>query len=189
MGRYNSPSWSTLGLILCLCFALLLPGGISMLCVANQDYDTPVYISEKFTVSGYSTYTVTGELTNRTNKDVVIERLEITLMGKKEYTSYVTNFSIRNITVPANSSYQIYSPGHMFKNEYGGTIPSGELDTARISDCVINGKSVKLKKFDGKNFVEQGVQPGGAIVAIVTGSIALLGAIGIIVYKVKTRYD
>ena len=189
MGRYDSPSWSTLGLILCLCFALFLPIGISMLSETNQEYDIPVYISEKITVSGYSTYTVTGELTNRTNKDVVIEQLEITLTGKKEYTSYVTDFSIRNITVPANSSYKIYSPGHMFRNEYGGKVATGELDSARISDCVINGKSVKLKKFDGKNFVEQGVQPGGEILAIVTGSIALLGAIGIIAYKVKTRFD
>lgn len=189
MGRYGSPSWSTMGLILCLLFALFLPGGISMLNEANQKYDLPIYISQKLSVTGYSSYTVTGELTNNSDRDVVIERLEITLTGKKEYTSYVTDFSINNITVPANSSYEIHSPGHTFQNEHGGVVASGELSSARISDCVIDGKSVELKEYDGTNFVEQGVQPGGAILAIVTGSIALLGAIAIVIYKVKTRYD
>ena len=189
MGRYDSPSWSTMGLILCLLFALFLPGGISMLNEANQKYDLPIYISQKLSVTGYSSYTVTGELTNNSDRDVVIERLEITLTGKKEYTSYVTDFSINNITVPANSSYKIHSPGHTFQNEHGGVVASGELSLARISDCVINGKSVELKKYDGTNFVEQGVQPGGANLAIATGSIALLGAIAIVIYKIKTRYD
>ena len=187
MGYYNSPSWSTIGLILCLCFSLFLPGGISMINEAIQTYDLPVYISEKIAVSGHYTYTITGELTNRTNEDVIIERLEITLTGKKENTSYVADFSLRNITVPANSSYEIYSPGHAFRNEYGSTMSSGELSSGRISDCIINGKSVTLKEIDGTSFVEQGVQPGGAVLAIVTGSIALLGAMAIIIYKIKSR--
>ena len=188
MGRYNDVSWSTIGLIMCLLFSLFLPGGISGVVEENKEYDLPVYISEKVTVSGYTSYTVSGELTNRTNEDVIIDCLVITITGKKEYTSYSGGVSIRNITVPANSSYKINSSGHKFKTEHGGTVPSGELDFAQISDCIINGEHVELKKFDGENFIDQGMRPGANIIAIVIGSIALLGAIAIIWYKIKERY-
>ena len=188
-GYYNTPSWSTMGLIMCLLVALFLPGGISSVVEANQEYDLPVCISEEISVIGYSSYTVTGELTNLTNEDVLIERLSITLSGKKEYTSYTASVSLKNITVPANSSYRISSPGHMFKNEYGYTVASGELTSGHIRECIINGESVELKKIDGESFIYQGERPGGSVVAIVIGSIALLGAIAIIVYKIKTRYD
>ena len=189
MGRYyNSVSWSTLGLIMCLLFALFLPGGISTVIENNKAYELPVYVSENVSVTGYSVYTVTGELTNLTNENVVIERLEITLTGNTDNTKYSTEILIKNITVPANSSYQIYSPGHSFKNKYGTTVASGELENAYISDCVIDGESVKLKKYDGEHFVDLGLKQGGEVIMIVTGSIALIGAIAIVIYKVKDRY-
>ena len=190
MGLFNNASRSTAGLILCLLFAFFsLPVGISEINEVNKDYDIPVYISNEFEVLGYSTYTITGELTNRTNSDVVIERLEITLTGKKGNTSLLAYYTMSNITVPANSSYQIYSPGNMFRYENGRIAASGELNSARISDCVINSESVELKKFDGKNFVEQDFNAIEITLYTVIGSIAFLGAVGIIIYKIKTRYD
>lgn len=190
MGRYhNSVSGSTLLLIFCLFLAIALPGGISTAIENNKEYDLPVYVSENITVTGYSVYTVKGEITNLTNEDVVIERLEITLAGNKENTRYSAEILIKNIIVPANSSYQIYSPGHSFENKYGSIVASGELESAHISDCVINGESVELKKYDGENFVglwqkQQGVEIG----MIATGSFGLVAAIAIIIYKVKSRY-
>lgn len=160
-----------------------------MLVEANKEYSLPVFVSKEITVSGYFSYSIQGELTNDTDNDVIIECLDIALAGRKGNTTYESKLRLKNIVVAANSTYQISSSGHQFRTEHGGSVPTGVLDYARISNCVINGESVKLKKLEGDRFIDQDEQPNGAAVAIVGGSIGLLCAIAIIIYKWKTRFE
>lgn len=187
MKHYGDVSFSTIILIICLFICIALPGGISMLCESKKEYNLPIYISKELTVSGYSYYTIQGELKNLTEESVKIDKLTIVVAGSKNKVNYSGTVVLENIEVSANSYYQIYSPGHSFLNENGGQIPSGVLTYARINECVIGGETISLKKFDGESFVDQGVQPGGAIFAIIIGSIALFCSIGLIIYKIKNK--
>lgn len=54
----------------------------------TQKHDLPIYISEEVSISGYSSYTISGELTNRSNKAVKIDLLEIIVSGKEDNTIY-----------------------------------------------------------------------------------------------------
>lgn len=189
MRNYNNVSWSTMGLVLCFVIGLaLLWMGISTAQDLKEEYTVPIYISEDLSVSGYSSYIIKGELTNYTNNDITIDRLDIKLSGKEENTNYYTDnpITIVDINIPSNSSYHIYLDDIIY-TESGVGSAHGELTSANISKCVINGEVVQLKEFDGHAFVSPGGNSWGHIVCIILGCVLLMCAILIIIYKIKNR--
>ena len=189
MSRYNDTSWSTIGLIFCLAMSIFLFAGISAAREVKQEYDLPIYISQKVTISGYSSYTITGAIKNRTNKDVKVDYLEIALSGRDGDTVYHISERLKeyNFVVPANGTYTIRFDDVVY-TQLGSTTAHGELTNANISACIIDGKSVELKKQDGDYFVSQGGNSSGYIIAIIIGSLGLMGAVAIIIYKIKDNY-
>lgn len=190
MSRYNETSWSTIGLIFCIAISLFLPLGISTAREVKQEYDLPIYISQEVTISGYYSYTITGEIKNRTNEDVKVDRLEITLSGRDRDVIYYIDETLKeyDFIVPANSTYSINFDDVVY-TRFGSTIASGELTEANISACIIDGKSVELKKQDGDYFVSQGGNSSGYIYAIIIGSLGLMGVVAIIIYKIKEIFS
>ena len=189
MSRYNETSWSTIGLIFCIAISWFLPVGISTAREVKQEYDLPIYISQKVTISGYSSYTITGEIKNRTNEDVKVDYLEIALSGRDGDTVYHIDERLKryDFIVPANSTYTIRFDDVVY-TQLGSTVAHGELTNANISACIIDGKSVELKKKDGDYFVAQGGNSSGYIYAIILGSLGLIGSVAIIIYKVKDKF-
>ncbi len=189
MSRYNETSWSTIGLIFCLAISVLLYLGIESAREVKQEYDLPIYISQEVTISGYSSYTITGEIKNRTNEDVKVDYLEINLFGHGVYTEYVIDERLKtyDFIVPANSTYTIRFDDVVY-TQPGNTIANGELTEVNISACIINGKTVRLKEKDGDYFVTQSGDSTRYIYLIIIGSLGLIGAVAIIIYKIKKNY-
>ena len=190
MSYNKETSWSTIALIFCLAFSFFLLAGIDSARDVKEEYDLPIYISQKVTISGYSSYTITGAIKNRTGKDVKVDYLEITLSGHDGDTVYYINERLEkyNFIVPANSTYEIRFDDIVY-TQPGNTTAQGELTHATISACILNGESVELKKQDGDYFVSQGGNSSGYILAIILGSFGLLGLVVIIIYKIiKYKY-
>ena len=190
MSRYNSSmSWSSIGLIFCLALSLLLWNGLETEKEIKQEYTLPIYISREVTISGYSSYTIEGELTNLTNEDVKVKSLEIAVSGRDGDTRYHASerLYIYDFVVPANGTYNIYMKDVVYV-QLGEETAHGEMTEANISGCIINSESVELKEKDGEYFVAQGGNSTGYIGGIILGSLGVFGAVAIIIYKIKDKY-
>lgn len=153
-------------LILFLLFgAILTAAGIATYS-EKDNYNSPVYISRDFTVSCTDTYTVSGQLTNRTNQDVCIDTLVIRLSGSNSKTTYYANVSKSNLIVPANSSVNIYQSNVKYT--------AGLLTNAHVSKCDINGTNYNLKySSDGTNFSYDSKSSSTSIIMLICGACLL----------------
>lgn len=174
--RKDLPSWSTIGLIFCIIVSLMLPTGIK---AAIESKKTPIYISQKICINRKSDYyEICGTLANKTNQDVCIDFIQISARGKSNNTNYFARpIVIQNINIEANATYEIYRTDLRYIGE-NGELDLGYLTEAYISKCEINGKSVNLR--ESNEYSE-------LILFSMVGGIAYIGAIAIIVYKVKDK--
>ena len=184
---YNSFSWSTIGLVVCLALSMLFPLGIEMKNEIQQDYNLPIYISKDISITGFDKYTIKGELSNNTNKDIIIDELQISLSGADGNTHYYAYETIINITVQAYSKYQINLTDKVYYDKQDGSMTINKLNYAHIGKCVINGKTVQLKKQEGDYYVAEGVNSKGYIFLLIIGGVAAISSILIIIYKIKNR--
>ncbi|MDD4291935.1 MAG: hypothetical protein PHX51_06870 [Clostridia bacterium] len=167
---------------------LLFALGLGKIIVNNQAYDVPVYISDNFTVTGYSTYTVQGSLTNRMSNDILIERIEVNLSGSDGRNHWSATWTKRDILIPANETIRLYESDLTYSFNATGYTAEGCLTDATVSDCIIDGVSYKLKYSEnGQDFSRQGDDNGTSVLILVGGIILLLVSGGIIVYLFKTR--
>ena len=191
MSHYkNNMSWSSIGLVFCLALSLCLWTGIENAQEIKQEYNLPICISREVSISGYSSYTIEGELTNLTNEDVEVDSLEIAVSGRDGDTFYHADqrLIIEDFVVPANSTYEILFDDIVY-TKLGEETAHGELTNANISKCILNGESVELKVIDGEYFVSQGGYSTGYIFFIIIGCFGILGAVAIIIYKIIERYS
>ena len=181
MSRQTNVSWSTICLVFFFGMFVFLPMSLASAKDIKKSASLPVYISTPFEVYGYSSYTVTGALSNKTGEDVLIDVLEIALTGTTGKTHYYaeSNQTLTNIIVPANSTYQIHIDNIVYsKSGYGEA--KGELENATLSKCVINGEEVDL-------VTQEDMEMKGVVYGIVIGSIGLIGTVSIIVYKIYKK--
>lgn len=190
MRRYSNVSWSTIALIISIVISTSLPVGIAEMKKVHEEYSLPIYISKELEVNGYSSYTVTGELTNYTNNTVIIEKLEISIYGYKNKVLYVARprLTIYDIIIDANSTYSIYESDLVYSQD-GMVYAKGELTDANISDCIINGESVELKKFEAGYFISQRTSSNGYIIYLIVGSIAITMSVAIIIFKIVKHFN
>ena len=113
----------------------------------------------------------------------------ITDRGAQSNTIYFTpELEIRDIIVFAHSTYEISLDNIEFTDD--NNISSTALNYAEISKCIINGKSVELKKKDGDVFVKQNTSANSNgnrnyIITIIIGCVFLVVAIFLIAYKIE----
>ena len=152
-------------ILLFLIFGVLLALlGIIGLTGRNEKYSAPVYISTEFKVTCEDTYTVTGQLTNRTDKSIYIDKLIIRLTGSDVSTTYYGDVKKEDIFIPPNGTYDFFQDNISY--------PSNLLKRAHVEECVIDGVDYNLK------YSKDGVVFDKSSKTVLTFSVAL--TIGII---------
>lgn len=169
-----------LGLFL-LFGTLLLACGIGGLLSRTEDYNAPLYISQDFVLTCNETYTITGELTNRTDQDIVISELKFHLNGTNHY-AYVYE---RDLVIPANSEYRY------LKTNIDYTVDL--LDRVYIQDCIIDGIDYDLQySSDGIVFENNANNLTSSTIMLIIGLVLLIAAIYIVINyfinKKKIKY-
>lgn len=175
---YKDVSWMSIILVGCLIGGLfLLKFGINCIKV-REEYSLPVYISEELSISGYSSYTITGEITNWTDEEVKIDLLKISPNGKNGSSYYYVDekLSIEDIIIPAHSSYSIYIKDLVYVSK-GQTEARGELNSVLISKCIINGEEVDIAS-------KKWLDDSSGVIMVVFGILCLAIDMAIIVVRI-----
>ncbi|MDD4729569.1 MAG: hypothetical protein PHN55_12565 [Dysgonamonadaceae bacterium] len=173
---------------LSLLFGVLLTLlGTTQLIENSKPYTAPIYISQEFTITGYSSYTVSGQIANLTSSDIIIEQIIVSLSGSSGNTKYRASWSRSNINIPAGGKLNLSESGLEYTPSGFGT-PSGQLKNAKVSKCIINGIDYDLKySFNGTDFNEQGANIETSILMMIGGIILLSISAGIIIYWIKNK--
>lgn len=156
-------------LMLCLLFGipLFITGILGT--VKNEEYTLPVYISQELQVYGNDNKTVLGQLKNRTNETIKIEKLVIRISTDMQWkTVYYDFLELKDIMMPAYSIYDIYETGI-----------ASSVTKASISYCVINGENCNLKYSSDEILFDDSSNDNIIFILMLVGGIV---SIGVIVY-------
>lgn len=149
---------------------IALASGINMFASKTQDYDSPIYISQKLTMNESTNYTITGVLTNLTNKEIYIEELTIRLFGGKKgkvTPTFYGDVTTKNIIIAPYENYHLSSP-----------IPSNFKDLnsgATIVKCIIDNENYMIK--ESKDGITYNENDGGAFILSFLGVAMLVTSI------------
>ena len=174
---------STIAIFVLTIFSLCAGAIIIFNSCSHEEYNVPFYISKPLQISkGNDTWTITGELKNLTNEDLILKSISFECNGKANNTRYTANYNIKEIIIPANGKVSIYENNleswlDTHFNKYA------ELSDVNFKSCTINGISYNPKySSDGINFHDSNISYG--IISLIAGFILL--AIGLV--KVKNEY-
>lgn len=167
-------------LVLLLMFGIMMMlAGITGIVSRTEEYEYPIYISQEFKLFGTSSKELTGQFTNRTSENVVIEEMSIRVSTeKKGNTRYYDYLKFKNIIVPANGVYNFKQIG----------IVSSFVNVS-LSYCIIDGERCSLKySNDGIVFEDNEKQLSSSILYLI-GGVVLLGLSAFVItdYFVKKR--
>lgn len=167
-------------LILLLMFGVMMTlAGITGIVSRTEEYEYPIYISQEFKLSGINSKELTGQFTNRTSENVVIEEMSIRVSTEKQgNTRYYDYLKFKNITIPANGVYDFKQSGIV-----------ASFVNVSLSYCIIDGERCSVKySSDGSVFEDNENQLSSSLLYLIGGVVLLgLSAFLIIDYFVGKR--